>query len=342
MFNVFKHVSFSIAVLSIAVATAGAPAKRSTEKQKAEITGHGPAVLWRHPKDIATRDLIYGPGGKAHSPVGPFTFDKEDLKGTNPKFDVIAANGGKWKVKLGEEAQPETVASRLVWAVGYFANEDYFVPVLRVKDMPTLKRGRKLVTPDGVAYGARMKRSVPGQKKIGEWEWLDDRFTNTREWNGLRTLMAVINNWDLKDENNAIYQAEGPQGPEQLYMVSDLGSSFGTTGLSWTKRGSKGNLKAYRHSKWIKNIGPEYVDFNVPSRPALDHFPDIPALMRRLRLRKIGWNVPRKDARWMGNLLGELSAKQIRDAFRSAGYEAGTVEAYSRVVESRIAELKRI
>ena len=115
----------------------------------------------------------------------------------------------------------------------------------------------------------------------------------------------------------------GADGPRQLYMVSDLGASFGTTGLSWTRRGSRGNLKAYTHSKWIKEIGPEYVDFNVPSRPALDHYPAIHSLKMRLRLRQLGWHVPRTDARWMGDLLGRLSAKQIRDAFRSAGYEAG-------------------
>jgi hypothetical protein len=152
--------------------------------------------------------------------------------------------------------------------------------------------------------------------------------------------MAVINNWDLKDENNAIFQDKSDDGPRQLYMVSDLGASFGTTGLSWTRSGSRGNLKAYTHSKWIRHIAPEYVDFNVPSRPALDHFPAIHSLKARLRLRQLGWRIPRTDARWMGDLLGQLSGKQIRDAFRSAGYGAGTVEAYSRVLEDRIAQLK--
>ncbi len=33
----------------------------------------------------------------------------------------------------------------------------------------------------------------------------DDPFEDTREWNGLRVMMALMNNWDLKDENNAIY-----------------------------------------------------------------------------------------------------------------------------------------
>jgi hypothetical protein len=123
-------------------------------------------------------------------------------------------------------------------------------------------------------------------------------------------------------------------------VVSDLGASFGTTGLSWTNSGSRGNLKAYSHSKWIRRLTPEYVDFNVPSRPALDRFVAIHRARMRMRLRQLGWRIPRTDARWMGDLLGRLSPRQIRDAFRAAGYQAGEVEAFSRVLESRIAELK--
>jgi hypothetical protein len=62
--------------------------------------------------------LFYGSGGKDLEPRGPFTFVKEDLDGSNPKFVATAENGVKWKVKLGAEARPETAASRLVWAVG--------------------------------------------------------------------------------------------------------------------------------------------------------------------------------------------------------------------------------
>ena len=51
-------------------------------------------------------------------------------------------NGVRWRVKLGPEARPETVATRLLWAPGYFANEDYFLRNLRVEDMKPLKRGR--------------------------------------------------------------------------------------------------------------------------------------------------------------------------------------------------------
>jgi len=207
--------------------------------------------------------------------------------------------------------------------------------------MPRPRRGRKYAGPDGTVRNVRLKRTPDGAKKIGTWQWAMDPFTGTRELNGLRVLMAVINNWDLKDENNAILQQAGEQ-PEQIYLVSDLGASFGKIGFGWTRRGSKGNLKAYSHSKFIKEVTAESVSFYVPSRPALDHYPDIPDLEKRLALRWIGRNIPRADARWMGDLLGQLSAQQIRDAFRAAQYSDAEVEGFSRTVEERIAALRRL
>ena len=35
----------------------------------------------------------------------------------NPKFNVVDEDGVKWGVKFGNEAKPETAATRLVWAV---------------------------------------------------------------------------------------------------------------------------------------------------------------------------------------------------------------------------------
>src|SRR5713101_7817864 len=116
-----KIFAFLLAIILLSFPAAGA------SKRKAEITGTGPAVIWRDPGDIASRNLFYGPGGEKDQPHGTFRFLKEDLNGTSTKFVVRDEDGVKWKVKLGEEARPETVASRLVWAVGYFTNEDYFL-----------------------------------------------------------------------------------------------------------------------------------------------------------------------------------------------------------------------
>jgi hypothetical protein len=332
-----------LVAIFLASVSAEEPAKGNKPKEQATgIKAEGPAVLWRYPTDIAVRNLYYGPGGKKDEPTGSFVFQKEDLGGSSPKFDVVDEQGVKWRVKMGDEARPETAASRLVWAVGYFTNEDYFMPKLHVKDIGSLQRGRSMVEPGGVVYNVRLKRYLRNEKKIGTWAWATDPFANTREWNGLRVLMAVINNWDLKDENNAIYQVRGPQGPEQVYMVSDLGASFGTIGLSWTRRGSKGNLSAYSNSKLIRQQKPYFVDLYVPSRPALIRFPSPHELRLRMGLRWIALGIPRADARWMGELLAHLSPQQIRDAFRAARYSPEQVEGFGEVVEKRIAELRAL
>jgi hypothetical protein len=296
------------------------------------------AVLWREPKDIASRNLFYGPGGKADVPHGTFTFQEEDTAGSNPKFDVIDQDGVRWRVKMGPEARPETAASRLVWAVGYFANEDYFMPVLHVEKMQRLHRGRNLVSPEDNVYNVRLKRHLPDEKKIGSWLWAKDPFTGTREWYGLRVLMALMNNWDLKDSNNSVYRTRYDP-PEERYAVTDLGASFGPTGLNWML---KGKPSAYCSSKWIKTISAEFIDFNVPSGPAMNYYIDFPELGRRLSLLWLGHHIPRADARWMGDLLARLSPQQIRDAFRAAGYSTDEVEQLGKTIERRIAELEKL
>jgi hypothetical protein len=299
---------------------------------------NGVAVLWRDPKDIASRNLFYGPGGESHTPRGTFTFQEEDMGGSSPKFDVVDENGVKWRVKMGPEAHPETAASRLVWAVGYLANEDYFLPVLHVEQMTGLRRGRNFVSPGNNVHNVRLKRHLNDEKKIGSWSWAKNPFAGARELYGLRVLMAVMNNWDLKDINNSVYQTRG-EPVEDRYVVSDLGASFGPTGLNWSL---KGNPAAYCDSKWIKAISPGFVDFNVPSGLPVTFFLDIPELVRRTSLLWLGHHIPRKDARWMGDLLARLSPQQIRDAFRAGGYSADEVEQLSRVVEQRIGELEKL
>ncbi len=303
-----------------------------------------PAVsaLWREPADIADRDLFYGPGGKAHQPHGTMTFLQEDLDATNPKFDVRDGDGVKWKLKLGREARPETAAARLVWAVGYATDEDYFLREVQVTGMPLhVHRGQSLIGADGTMHDVRLKREPGGRKKVANWAWRDDPFTGTRELNGLRVLMAVINNWDVKDINNAVYayhDGKAATAEERVYEVSDLGSSFGSAGLERTN-GSTGELRAYRRTSFIKKITPGDVDFDVPRRADLIVLFNVPEFFMRLRLRWIGRHIPRDDAKWMGRLLARLSPNQIRDAFRAAGYSPEDVEGFATVLESRIAQL---
>ena len=301
---------------------------------------HNP-VLWHDPGNIASLDLFYGQGGRNGMPQAPYTFLEEDMNGTNPKFDAQDGSGKKWRVKLGNEARPEVVASRLLWAVGYYVNDDYVVPSAYVADLH-MKRGG--ASKDGHISEARFARKPEGEKKVGTWEWTENPFRGTREFNGLRVMMAVMNNWDLKDVNNAVYKEKGSD--KQIFLVSDVGATFATTDFSMTKGRSKGNPKQFEKSKFITKEDRMEVDFATPSKPTgllLETFGmEAKEYSMRSGFVWIGRNIPRADAKWIGGLLGQLSHEQIVDAFRAGHFAPKDIDTYVRIVEERIAELKTL
>lgn len=302
-----------------------------------------PALIWKNPDDIRSRNLLYGSGGEKGQPHLPATFDKEDMKGTSPKFDVRDQDSERWKVKLGVEAGPETVVSRLLWAVGYFTEEYYFVPDLKVAGLPKdLRRGKQFIE-DGDAKKVRLKRHPRHAEKLGEWHWRDNPFNGTREFNGLRVIMALVNNWDLKDDNNSLY--EDKETGTKLYLVTDLGASFGTMGYKLGSGHGKGDLKAYEDSKFISHVHDDLIDFGTPAHATgweVLGIISIPDFISRMRLRWIGRNIPRGDAKWIGEILAQLSPSQIEDAFRAGGYDDQHIQAYSKILEKRISDLGKL
>ena len=323
-------------------AESGAKKSNTGAHRDDDLTVSKKRVLWKAPTDIADRNLFWGPGGTADQPHSPYTFSKEDGSGSNPKFEIVDKDGVKWKAKLGREARPETVASRLVWAAGYFADEDYFLPKMRVEGFPLrLRRGQNLIKEAGVVENVRLKRARSG-KSVGPWKWKDNPFRETREGHGLRVLMALLNNWDLKDENN-VKLAKGKEGEdgELIYMVSDLGATFGTTGFTLRPSRSRGNLAEYARSNFISKTHKKYVDFATPGTASVFMFLT-PGFYQRLTLLSIGDRIPIEHAKWIGDILGRLSANQIEDAFRAADYSPSDAVKFREVVQKRVRELQKL
>jgi hypothetical protein len=335
----WRRLIFGITLL-LAVPLSAAPAEslksENTSSEADETAPALPPVLWRHPGDIAARDLRYGPGSEERLPKGSLRFLKEELGGAEPKFDVEDEQGVRWRVKPGWEARPETAATRLLWAVGYFADEDYFLPEASVAGMPKLTRGQEHVSPDGLVRNARWERRE-GRNKIGSWNWSKNPFVGTKELNGLRVMMALMNNWDIKDANNAIYEESGV---EHRYLVSDIGATFGRSGNTF--RRTKDNLKHYRESKFIRETTATHVDFFLASEPHPLNAVIFPHWIGLRKREKVVKGIPREHARWIGQLLSQLSEAQIRDCFRAAGYSPEEVDGFTAELQERIQALNQL
>jgi len=300
--------------------------KGGDDKKELDDPNAGRAILWEEPKDLESRDLFYGQGGAEGAPKSgvSYSFLRRSTGGTSEKIVVKGEDGREWTVKFGSEVRPETTATRIVWAMGYHVDEDYFV-----KDAQIKGRG------DFDIWDARFELR-DDYKELTTWSWLANRFAGTREMNGLRTLMAFLSNWDMKDENNNIIRPNKESGQDRsirIYYVSDLGGTLGRTGNPLRKghclrdlpAGSKGSPNGYANQVFIDGVENGQVVFNYKGK-------------NRDALR----GVPVEHARWMGDQLARLSDKQFQDAFRAGYFSEEETAVYIRAMRDRIKQLQNL
>src|SRR6185295_7290334 len=310
-------------------------------KKKKKQPAQKAAVLWRDPGNIRARDLYYGPGSKALAPAPPFRFLKEVKDGSNPKFEVEDARGAKWRVKLGPEAQSETVSGRLLWAVGYNAEESYYFDRANIDGLKKLSRGQQYISGQSVR-GARFEPRRKDVERGKQWGWSKNPFKDTREMNGLKTMMVVLNNWDTFKKNNRVIHDKN--SGEAKYTVTDLGATLGAVGGIGGRR-SKSNVQDFARRGLVSKVEGEQVKFNYDVKPKKLGLLSIvypPYFFRQRKATNAMQNVNVNDAVWIGSQLGQLSDNQLRDAFRAAGYDRATTDAYVRTLRSRINELNRL
>ena len=298
-------------VLAVVVAlSVSSPALAIQKKEKDKPAPRGTPVLWREPADIASRDLFLGPGGASMRPdVRSVTFVKEETGGYSTKYRVRDAAGRVWVAKIGKEAQSETAAVRLLWAVGYQTEINYLVPRLTIEGKGTFENVRLEARPESV-------------DRLGEWKWSENPFVGTKELQGLIVLMALLNNWDIKDANNKIFYTRG----ELRYVISDLGATFGRVKsgapVVWRIRRNRNDPADYSEDPFLEDVKEGNVLLFYKGKRQ-DLFDDIRV----------------EEARWIGGWLARLSDRQLADAFRAANYTPGEVKLLVGAVRARIDEL---
>jgi hypothetical protein len=324
-----KRVVGRLAVLTIIIvsvlSTAVFGVQGKSKKEKKALP-QGTPVLWQEPADIESRDLLLGPGGAELKPdLSSVTFVKDEAGGYSVKYRVRDGAGKIWVAKLGNEAQSETAATRLVWAVGYATEVNYLAPCVQIRNAPSPRKKVERCADNGFA-NVRFEARPEEVKRLDEWSWKSNPFVGTKELQGLVVLMGLLNNWDTKDTNNKIlFVPGGEQGgqAELRYIISDLGATFGKTGNAITH--NRNQPETFVKTKFIKKVEGDRVQFDYNGKNG-DLFK----------------NITVEQASWIGGLLSRLSDQQLSDAFRAANYSPEEIQSLTESVRARINELAQL
>jgi hypothetical protein len=302
---------FCSVLLLLALPNSAVSQKDKDQKETKDYSGT--PIFWQAPTDIQSRNLLLGAGGDSMKPdLSSVTFIEQKKGGYSTKYRVKDAAGNEWIAKIGKEAQPDTAANRLLWALGYETEIAYLVPHLKIEGK-------------GDFDNVRLEGRPANVKRIGNWKWEDNQFKDTPEFRGLKIMMIMINNWDMKDDNNEILfsRGEGTGSGTLRYIISDLGGSFGKTGGFFSR--SRNKPSDYVKAEFIEKVNGEVIDFNYGGKN-----------------QKLFENLTVSDARWLSNLLSKLSDAQIKDAFRAANYSAEEVDLLSQALRERINALASV
>lgn len=268
--------------------------------------------LWVPPTDLESRDLRFGPSGPnlAPRPGERFEFVGEKKTGTSPGYDVKDSKGRAWGIKLGPESRPEVALSHLLWGLGYHQPDLYYVP-------------RWILVRDGketVYNGGRFR--IESEEKTGEWSWRDNPFLDTQPMAGLFVVMVMVNNWDIKTANNAIYRVHpGDSTSPKQYVVKDLGGGLGKT--AWPLGSTENDLIGFEQEPFILGVEGNRVRFGYQP-PVYEP--------------QLATSITPADVRWASQLLSRLSARQWNDVFRGAGFTEVESDRYIKRLREKIAE----
>ena len=320
------HKRMSFVLLFVLLAAFSAVAQDEKKDKKETVQPTGTPVLWRQPTDLESRNLLLGPGGEAMKPdLSQVTFVRDqEGGGYSTNYRVKDGKGKTWVVKFGKEAQPETAAVRLLWALGYMTEVNYLVPCVQIIGAPEPKRGTIERCDKGFA-NVKFEARPENVKRLDSWLWANNPFTGKKEFQGMVVLMSLINNWDLKDDNNRILFVPGTTGRqnELHYIISDLGATFGKTGGLFSR--NRNSPESYAKTKFVEGVNGGRVKLAYSGKNS-----------------ELFKNISVEDAKWVAALLSRLSDKQISDAFRAANYSDDEVRMLTQAVRARINQLTKV
>jgi hypothetical protein len=286
------------------------------------------AQVWRA-TDVASKDLKAGPGEFAPGQeVSCEYFPKKQINGNTPKFWCELKPGDEVKVKYGEdngEVYGEVAATRLLWALGFGADEEYPVVVTCRGCSSNPFKNREKTSGQTRFDPAALERPMPGDameySTDSGWSWVDLNSVDTSlggaplaHRDALKLLAVFIQHTDSKpaqqrlvcldkvlakatdkmtDQSTSDARCEHP-----FMMLNDIGLTFGKANAFNRNQPGSVNLKAWAEMKVWKD-----------ERGCVGNLPkSMTGTLENPRISEGG-------RKFLADLLNQLSDQQIRDLF---------------------------
>jgi hypothetical protein len=235
-------------------------------------------------------------------------------------------------VKFGGENHSDIFASRLLYAMGYVTEPNFFVVGGVISGVHDLKRAKPFIGKNGAFNYARFKlrdKKMLAHVDGKDWSWEDNPFVGTKELAGLKILLMLTSNWDAKDardgegSNTAIYAKPGAN--QLYYTFTDWGATMGRWGGFFER--DKWNPAGYREqSKSFARGTADHIEWGYRGK----HGDDIMS------------GVGVDDVRWLLKYLSPVTDNELRAALRASGATNADIESYTQSIRERITQLQRL
>ena len=297
-------------------------------------TAQVPNVLWRDPGQVEKLDFSGAIGVAAPQP--PFVFSEEESGGRAPKLLVTDSLKRTWSVKFGPEVHSEVFATRMLQAVGYNADSSYFLPGGQIDSVGALGRAAAKIDRDSNNRfpAARFELREQGIHPVaGNWTFVDNPFIGRPEFQGLKIMMMLLSNWDVKDARSSDgpntlilgVQKDGKE-IERRYIIGDWGATMGKWGNIATR--GKWDCKGYADQtpSFVKGVHLGKVGFGFEGK----------------RREDVAEGISVDDVRWLMQYLGKVTDSQIRAALQASGATNQETDCFARAVRARIEQLRNV
>jgi len=221
-----------------------ASTKSSQRLRRLEAIHH--AQVWKA-TNVRSMDLQAGPQGpEAFKPNETVTCDfveRPHGRGSTPKFSCVTASGHELKVRYGKtngEVYAQVAATRLLWALGFWANRMYPVKVACAGCPADPFKDRHAAAPanittfDPATIDVKPDGETVETKPDEGWSWdeldqVDEKAGGApRAQRDALTLLAVLmQHSSNKAINQRVLCLDPPGCAHTVMMISDVGKTFG-------------------------------------------------------------------------------------------------------------------